>query len=113
MCERDWNYTDFDYYQDRTDEFAIYGENIFYPFLGLAEEAGEVCGKVAKHIRDTDPGELIDRDMMAKELGDVLWMVAQCAKVLDLSLADIAKGNIEKLQSRKDRNVLKGSGDER
>jgi NTP pyrophosphatase (non-canonical NTP hydrolase) len=50
---------------------------------------------------------------MAKELGDVLWYVAQIATELDLDLDDIGAANIDKLLSRQRRGVLSGSGDER
>jgi NTP pyrophosphatase (non-canonical NTP hydrolase) len=50
---------------------------------------------------------------MAKELGDVLWYVAQLASELGLELEDIARENLEKLSSRQRRGVLSGSGDER
>lgn len=50
---------------------------------------------------------------MGKELGDVLWYVAQLASELDLDLQAIADANLEKLLSRQRRGVLSGSGDER
>ena len=50
---------------------------------------------------------------MAKELGDVLWYVAQLATELDLDLDEIAARNLEKLLSRQRRGVLSGSGDDR
>jgi NTP pyrophosphatase (non-canonical NTP hydrolase) len=50
---------------------------------------------------------------MAKELGDVLWYVAQLATELELELEQIARQNLEKLLSRQRRGVLSGSGDER
>ncbi len=85
-----------------------------YPALGLAGEAGEVAEHAKKAIRD-DGGEISDerRGSMSKELGDVLWYVAQLASELDLSLDDIAKQNLEKLFSRQERGVLSGSGDDR
>ena len=48
-----------------------------------------------------------------KELGDVLWYVSQVATELTLSLDEVALCNIEKLQSRKKRGKLSGSGDNR
>jgi NTP pyrophosphatase (non-canonical NTP hydrolase) len=53
------------------------------------------------------------RAAMSKELGDVLWYVAQIATELDLDLDEIAAENLEKLLSRQRRGVLSGSGDDR
>jgi NTP pyrophosphatase (non-canonical NTP hydrolase) len=85
-----------------------------YPALGLAGEAGEVAEHAKKAIRD-DEGAVSDqrREAMAKELGDVLWYVAQIATELGLDLDQIAEGNLEKLLSRQQRGVLSGSGDDR
>ncbi len=85
-----------------------------YPALGLAGEAGEVAEHAKKAIRD-DGGHVSDerREAMAKELGDVLWYVAQLATELDLDLDEIAEGNLQKLLSRQQRGVLSGSGDDR
>lgn len=83
-----------------------------YPLLALAEEAGEVAGKAAKAIRDGASWDVL-RASMGKELGDVLWQLSAVAYHFDLSLGEIAKGNIDKLNSRLERGVLGGSGDER
>jgi NTP pyrophosphatase (non-canonical NTP hydrolase) len=85
-----------------------------YPALGLAGEAGEVAEHAKKAIRD-DGGQVSDerRAAMAKELGDVLWYVAQLASELNLDLSEIAQGNLDKLLSRQQRGVLSGSGDDR
>ena len=85
-----------------------------YPALGLAGEAGEVAEHAKKAIRDDD-GKVSDerRAAMSKELGDVLWYVAQLASELGLELDDIAAQNLEKLFSRQARGVLSGSGDDR
>ena|SRR5580700_9201316 len=85
-----------------------------YPALGLAGEAGEVAEHAKKAIRD-DGGRVGEerRAAMAKELGDVLWYVAQLATELGLDLDAVAQGNLDKLLSRKQRGVLSGSGDDR
>jgi NTP pyrophosphatase (non-canonical NTP hydrolase) len=85
-----------------------------YPALGLAGEAGEVAEHAKKAIRD-DGGTVSEqrREAMSKELGDVLWYVAQLASELDLDLEEIAQGNLQKLLSRQRRGVLSGSGDDR
>jgi len=104
-------------YQARARATAVYpgaGENLLYPTLGLCGEAGEVAEKIKKMVRD-DAGVLTDerRASLAKELGDVLWYLAQIATEADLDLAAVAQANIEKLSSRQRRNVLQGSGDDR
>jgi NTP pyrophosphatase (non-canonical NTP hydrolase) len=104
-------------YQSRSRATAVYpqmGDNLLYPTLGLCGEAGEVAEKIKKMVRDDD-GILSDarRAALSKELGDVLWYLAQIATEAELDLDAIAAENLEKLLSRRDRNVLQGSGDDR
>ena len=104
----------FDLYQDAAETTAIYpnkGDNLYYPALGLAGEAGEVCEKIKKIMRD-QKGFLTDEneDEIAKELGDVLWYVAN---EINRNLSEIAEVNLQKLEDRKNRGKLQGSGDNR
>jgi NTP pyrophosphatase (non-canonical NTP hydrolase) len=104
-------------YQELSRRTATYpgaGDNIVYPTLGLAGEAGEVAEKVKKLLRDDDGVMSRERrEALAGELGDVLWYVAQVATEAGLDLEDIAQGNLDKLLSRQQRGVLSGSGDSR
>lgn len=87
---------------------------IVYPTLGLANEAGEVAGKIKKIFRDR--GGVIaaeDRAALKQELGDVLWYLAQICTELDLTLAEVAEANLEKLRSRQERDRIGGDGDDR
>ena len=104
-------------YQARSRATAVYpqaGENLLYPTLGLCGEAGEVAEKIKKMLRD-DGGVLSGerRAALGQELGDVLWYLAQLATEADLDLDAIAEANLEKLLSRRERDVLQGSGDDR
>ncbi len=103
-------------YQRQSRRTAEYPREAWlaYPALGLAGEAGEVAEHAKKAIRD-DAGKISDerKAAMSKELGDVLWYVAQLATELGLDLDDIAGQNLEKLFSRQARGVLSGSGDDR
>lgn len=103
---------EFDSYQDFTDETAIYPEENAqeYLMLGLMSEVGEMASKMKKQLRDGT--EFTTEDFCA-ELGDVLWYVAQLASTRQVFLSDISQANVEKLQSRKERGVIGGSGDER
>ncbi len=108
---------DFDDYQKLSRKTAIYpnmGDNFIYPTLGLTGEAGEVANKVKKIQRDKD-GVLGDEDKkeLSKEIGDVLWYIANLCSELKLNLSTVAKENIKKLSSRVKYNKLSGSGDNR
>lgn len=107
----------FNQYQKDAKATAIYpaqGDNLAYPALGLTGEAGEVADKVKKIIRDQDGKLVVGDDIaIAKEIGDVLWYCATLASELEIDLETIARLNIEKLNSRRKRGVISGSGDER
>jgi NTP pyrophosphatase (non-canonical NTP hydrolase) len=110
---------DFDTYQRLAHEFADHpdiGEvKGVYPVIGLAGEVGEFCEKFKKVFRDGD-GSLRDEEVLRafeKELGDVLWYLAELCSDLDLSLNKVAQGNLEKLSGRRERNLIHGSGDDR
>lgn len=81
-----------------------------YALLNLAVEVGELLSLEAKLLRD---GGEPNRDAVKKELGDVLWHVAIIATDWGYTLDSIATGNIDKLESRQQRGVLTGSGDNR
>src|SRR3974390_3497881 len=90
-------FMDFDEYKKlskRTALYPEYGARWVYPALGLASEAGEVADKIKKAIRDHG-GEINEERKQAiqKELGDVLWYVAQLCSDLDLSMAETAQAN--------------------
>lgn len=107
----------FDTYQSESRKtWSVIATNhpIVYPTLGLANEAGEVAGKIKKIFRDRN-GEIseADRDALKAELGDVLWYLTQICAELGLSLDEVAAYNIEKLASRQARGVIRGDGDVR
>ena len=110
----------FEEYQEQTKTTAAYPDdrnfshNVTYLTMGLASEAGEVAGKVKKILRD-ERGNISAGHIqqIEAELGDVLWYVAQLANELELSLDAVARKNIEKLSSRKERGTISGSGDNR
>ena len=105
-----------DEYQKAALETAMYPKEykIIYPALGITGEAGECSDKIKKVIRDNN-GEFTDekKQEIAKEIGDVLWYCAVLSKDIGYSLEEIGILNIEKLQSRKVRNKINGSGDNR
>jgi NTP pyrophosphatase (non-canonical NTP hydrolase) len=110
------NYT-FDEYQKETRKTAVYGEighPIVFPVIGLFEEAGELAGKVKKMFRDHG-GELDEtqKELIQKELGDILWYLTQACTELGVTLEDTSLMNLEKINSRLKRNTIHGEGDDR
>ena len=116
---------DFEDYQDLAVQFdttlnAETEQEQFYGYmekvLGLAGEAGEVVEKIKKHLRDKD--NVFDltaeeREELEKELGDVLWYISAIADYHAIELQNIAEKNIKKLEDRKARDKIHGSGDNR
>ena len=97
-----------------TAKYPNLGNNYTYPTLGLCGEAGEVAEKIKKVIRDEDgiisPEK---KEELIKELGDVMWYVAMMCHELGIHMVNVANFNIQKLESRKKRGKLQGSGDNR
>ena len=65
--------------------------------MGLCGESGEAIDIVKKWLAQ---GHELDREKLAKELGDICWYLAETATALGLSLEDIMAANIEKLKRR-------------
>lgn len=112
---------DFDEYQKKAAKYDLFEATgslkdveFLEKVLGLVGEAGETADKIKKILRDKG-GVTSDEDKEAisKELGDTLWYIASVARYMELPLSEVAKQNIQKLESRYQRNLLHGEGDER
>ena len=114
-------------YQSLARKTAVYGFSD-YPLAALAEEVGEVMGKLAKFGRKNGmplhaviecvanpymPDQQTLREQVSKEMGDVIWQWVNLCYEMDLNPAQVMADNIDKLQGRKERGTLEGSGDER
>lgn len=94
------------------------GNNLIYPALGLAGEAGEAVDKIKKLWRNKGitSGSQLDAEQklaIVLELGDVLWYIAALAGELNVPLGWIARQNLNKLADRAQRGVIKSEGDNR
>lgn len=65
--------------------------------MGLCGESGEAIDIVKKWLTQ---GHELDKEKLAKELGDICWYVAETATALGIPLEDIMTANIEKLKKR-------------
>ncbi len=65
--------------------------------MGLCGESGEAIDLVKKHLAQ---GHDLDKEKLAKELGDIAWYLAETAYAIGYPLEDILQMNIEKLKKR-------------
>lgn len=92
----------------RTDSHTNKNDAILNFALGIAGEAGEIVDIVKKMVYH---GHVLDKDKMCAELGDLSWYIARMAARYDLTLEEVARGNIDKLKRRypsgfdKDRSI--------
>ena len=106
FCEYQKQAIEFD-----TERFAIGQEAKWRGFvekaLGLTGEAGEVAEIIKKSIRDQNMNLTEDdKEAIKLELGDVLWYLSAVSFYLGVSLEEVAKSNLEKLNSRKTRGKI-------
>ena len=116
-------------YQQRAMTTCLHtSENFSYMMLNLVGEVGEFAGKVAKAIRkdkaciyynhlltESGPNAMTvdEAEDLKKEAGDILWQLSGLCTVMGWSLEDVAEMNLEKLDSRQQRHVIDGNGDNR
>lgn len=80
-----------------TDAMKIKEEAMLNGALGLNGEAGEIADLIKKNRFQ---GHGIDREDMAKELGDVCWYIALLAYSIGFDLETIMQMNVDKLKKR-------------
>jgi NTP pyrophosphatase (non-canonical NTP hydrolase) len=95
-------------YQKNHSQFSVYKkdkgiQDLTYTILALCGESGELANKLKKSLRSQT---LPNVDVLADELGDVLWYVAAVAEELGYSLENIALMNLDKLSKRKANDQL-------
>lgn len=65
--------------------------------MGLCGESGEAIDLVKKHLAQ---GHELDKEHLAKELGDIAWYLAETATAIGYPLEEILQMNIDKLKKR-------------
>ena len=88
---------------DRMGELDREGANIerlTTAGVGLAAESGEFLEIVKKMVFQGKPWNNDNREHLIIELGDTMWYVMQACMALDVSLDDVVRRNVEKLEKR-------------
>lgn len=95
------NEVDFNTYQELTGrtagKFESQSEELVAWTMGVGGESGEIVDYVKKVIFHGHP---LDREKLKLEIGDNLYYLARLANLLNYSLEEVAKANIEKLKKR-------------
>ena len=63
---------------------------------GMVSEVGELHGVYQKVYQ----GHKFDREHAKKELGDLMWFVAEYAGAMGWTLEEVAQANVDKLRAR-------------
>lgn len=71
-------------------------ERLEHALWGLSAEVGEICGIHQKKHQ----GHLVNIPNLRKEVGDVLWFIAELCDVYKFDMGMIAEENIAKLKRR-------------
>mgnify|MGYP003325389317 CR=1 FL=1 len=71
-------------------------DQLHHGLFGLASEAGEVLGIYQKVYQ----GHEMDNEHLQKEVGDLLWFIAEFCTSTGWNLDDIMQMNIDKLKAR-------------
>ncbi len=75
-------------------------ERLLTASVGMCAEAGEFTEIVKKIIFQGKPVNEENLFHLKRELGDIMWYVAQACMGLDISLDEIMEMNVDKLKAR-------------
>ena len=75
-------------------------ERLLTAAVGMSAESGEFTEIVKKMIFQGKPVNEENLFHLKRELGDVMWYVAQACMALDTSFDEIVEMNVEKLKKR-------------
>jgi NTP pyrophosphatase (non-canonical NTP hydrolase) len=100
---------------DELEEVEYSEESIEDYLFSMITSSTKICGITKKWIRDEDNEGLSDEKLIEInfELSQYWIACLGMCKYLDITWQEVAQLNIDKLSSRKERNKIKGSGDNR
>ena len=75
-------------------------ERLLTAAVGMSAEAGEFTEVIKKMIFQGKPVNEENLFHLKRELGDVMWYVAQACMGLDISLDEVIEMNVDKLKAR-------------
>lgn len=93
------NFNEYQKLAERTDNAQGKTINDLYlnACMGMVGESAETLEHMKKYLFQ---GHELNRDKLIEEAGDTLWYIAKLARVCGITLEELAKRNIEKLEKR-------------
>ena len=85
---------------DVIDNFGVSPERVLTAAIGISAEGGEFAEIVKKCVFQGKPMDDEAQYHMKRELGDIMWYIAQACIALGISLEDVLDTNIQKLEAR-------------
>ena len=85
---------------DVIDGFGVSPERVLTAAIGISAEGGEFAEIVKKCIFQGKPMDDDAQFHLKRELGDIMWYIAQACIALGISLEDVLDTNIQKLEAR-------------
>jgi len=82
------------------NQFGTPPQRLITAALGLSAEAGEFGDLVKKCLFQGKELNKENRELMIKELGDVMWYLAQGCMALGVTIDEVLWANIDKLEKR-------------
>ena len=79
--------------------------------IGLSGEVGEFNEIIKKIMFQERAFDVVAHEHMRRELGDIMWYIAQACLALKVDLVDVINGNKEKLSKRFPQHRFDGSAD--
>lgn len=80
---------------------------------GIFGELGEVAELIKKWHRGDNQDPQLFRERIKSEIGDVQYYIAKLANFYDIDLTEVLIANAFKLENRKNKGTIKGSGEDR
>jgi|TARA_R100000455_G_scaffold16779_2_gene8116 NTP pyrophosphatase (non-canonical NTP hydrolase) len=79
---------------------GFHSERLLTAAVGLCAESGEFTEVVKKIVFQGKPVNEDNIFHLKRELGDVMWYLAQACMALDTTIDEVIEMNVDKLQSR-------------
>lgn len=85
-------------YQKKSVRTMLFDENTsVHCCMGISGEAGEVIDLIKKSVYYGKP---LDKTKVSEEIGDLMFYIVNLATSYNLSMSDILKNNVKKLELR-------------